>query len=52
HLHEERRSLSSIATVEDPVEYDLSVINQTQTNPDIGLTFAAGLRSLLRQDPE
>lgn len=52
HLHETRRNLASIATVEDPVEYDLSIINQTQTNPAVGLTFAVGLRTLLRQDPE
>jgi type II secretory ATPase GspE/PulE/Tfp pilus assembly ATPase PilB-like protein len=51
-LHDTHHSLSSIATVEDPVEYDLQVINQTQTNPAVGLTFAAGLRTVLRQDPE
>ena len=42
----------NIVTVEDPVEYQLSKINQVHTNPDIGLTFAAGLRSILRQDPD
>lgn len=41
-----------IITVEDPVEYQLSGINQTQVNPKIELTFAAGLRSILRQDPD
>lgn len=41
-----------IITVEDPVEYQLPGINQTQVNPKIGLTFAAGLRSILRQDPD
>jgi len=41
-----------IATLEDPVEYQLSVIRQTQINEEIGMTFASGLRSLLRQDPD
>ena len=42
----------NISTVEDPVEYRMPHINQTQVNPKIGMTFAAGLRSLLRQDPD
>ena len=42
----------NIITVEDPVEYQLSGIGQMQVNPKIGLTFAAGLRSILRQDPD
>ncbi|MDP4007406.1 MAG: GspE/PulE family protein [bacterium] len=42
----------NISTVEDPVEYRMPRINQTQVNPKIGLTFATGLRSLLRQDPD
>jgi len=42
----------TILTVEDPVEYDLPGISQMQINPDIDLTFARGLRSLLRQDPD
>lgn len=42
----------NISTVEDPVEYRMPRVNQTQVNPKIGLTFAAGLRSLLRQDPD
>jgi len=42
----------NISTVEDPVEYRMPRINQTQVNPKIGLTFASGLRSLLRQDPD
>lgn len=42
----------NISTVEDPVEYQMKRINQTQVRPDIGLTFASGLRSLLRQDPD
>lgn len=41
----------NIVTVEDPVEYQLDGINQVQVNTSIGLTFAAGLRSILRQDP-
>jgi len=42
----------NISTVEDPVEYRMPRINQTQINPKIGLTFASGLRSLVRQDPD
>lgn len=42
----------NISTVEDPVEYRIPRINQTQVRPDIGLTFANGLRALLRQDPD
>ena len=42
----------NISTVEDPIEYRMPRINQTQVNPRIGLTFASGLRSLLRQDPD
>lgn len=42
----------NISTVEDPVEYRMPRINQTQVNPKINLTFASGLRSLLRQDPD
>ncbi len=42
----------NISTVEDPVEYRMDSINQTQVQSKIGMTFAAGLRSLLRQDPD
>ena len=42
----------NISTVEDPVEYRMPRINQTQVNAKIGLTFASGLRSLVRQDPD
>ncbi len=42
----------NISAVEDPVEYRMPRINQTQVNPKIGLTFASGLRSLVRQDPD
>jgi type II secretory ATPase GspE/PulE/Tfp pilus assembly ATPase PilB-like protein len=41
-----------ICTIEDPIEYEISRVNQTQVNPKIGLTFAKGLRSLLRHDPD
>jgi len=41
-----------IITVEDPVEYEVEGITQIQTNPKVGLTFAAGLRSMLRHDPD
>lgn len=43
---------TNIMTAEDPIEYNLAGINQTQVKPDIGLTFAALLRSFLRQDPD
>jgi Type II secretory pathway, ATPase PulE/Tfp pilus assembly pathway, ATPase PilB len=42
----------NIMTLEDPIEYDLPHIRQTQINPQAGLTFAAGIRSILRQDPD
>ena len=42
----------NISTVEDPIEYRMPRINQTQIYPKVGLTFASGLRSLLRQDPD
>ncbi|OGZ08201.1 MAG: hypothetical protein A3C93_00950 [Candidatus Lloydbacteria bacterium RIFCSPHIGHO2_02_FULL_54_17] len=42
----------NISTVEDPIEYQMPRINQTQVKPEIGLTFANGLRALLRQDPD
>lgn len=41
----------NISTVEDPIEYRMPRVNQTQVNPKAGLTFASGLRALLRQDP-
>ena len=41
-----------ICTVEDPIEYSIRRVNQTQINPAAGLTFAAGLRALLRHDPD
>lgn len=42
----------NISTIEDPVEYRMSRVNQMQVKPGIGLSFASGLRSLLRQDPD
>jgi len=42
----------NISTIEDPIEYQMPRINQTQVKPDIGFTFASGLRSLMRQDPD
>lgn len=42
----------NISTIEDPIEYQMNRINQTQTKSEIGLTFANGLRTLLRQDPD
>lgn len=42
---------ANVITIEDPVEYQLQGVNQVQVNPGIGLTFASGLRSILRQDP-
>jgi type IV pilus assembly protein PilB len=42
----------NISTVEDPVEYQMPRVNQTQVRPDIGFSFAMGLRTLVRQDPD
>lgn len=42
----------NISTVEDPIEYQMARVNQTQVKPEIGFTFSAGLRSLVRQDPD
>ncbi len=42
----------NISTIEDPIEYQMARINQSQVKPEIGFTFAAGLRSLMRQDPD
>jgi type IV pilus assembly protein PilB len=51
-LQELNEPSTNIITVEDPVEYQLQGINQVQTHAEVGLTFAAGLRSILRQDPD
>jgi type IV pilus assembly protein PilB len=50
-LNEINRPEINITTIEDPIEYNLSGINQTHVRSEIGLTFAASLRSILRQDP-
>ena len=42
----------NISTIEDPIEYQMPRVNQTQVRPDIGFTFANGLRTLVRQDPD
>ncbi len=42
----------NISTIEDPIEYQMKRINQTQVRPDIGFTFSMGLRTLVRQDPD
>jgi type IV pilus assembly protein PilB len=42
----------NISTIEDPIEYQMPRVNQTQVRPEIGFTFANGLRSLMRQDPD
>ena len=42
----------NIMTLEDPIEYDLEGVNQSQAKPEIGYTFASGLRSFVRQDPD
>ncbi len=51
-LHELSRPEVKIFTVEDPIEYELLGVNQCQVKPQIGLTFANSLRSMLRQDPD
>ena len=51
-LSELNQETDNIMTAEDPVEYNIEGINQIQTKPDIGLTFAEALKSFLRQDPD
>ncbi len=51
-LNQLRDTTNNIMTCEDPVEYDIDGINQSQVNDKVGLTFAAQLRSILRQDPD
>jgi type IV pilus assembly protein PilB len=51
-LQEVKSDGVNIVTLEDPVEYKMDGINQIQVNADVGLTFATGLRSILRQDPD
>lgn len=51
-INQSNDGLKNIITIEDPVEYELSSINQCSVNNRAGMTFAAGLRSMLRQDPD
>lgn len=51
-IQEIKNDTINIVTLEDPVEYKMPGVNQIQVNPDVGLTFATGLRSILRQDPD
>lgn len=51
-IQEIKNETVNIVTLEDPVEYKMEGVNQIQVNTDVGLTFASGLRSILRQDPD
>jgi type IV pilus assembly protein PilB len=51
-LSELNRETSNVVSVEDPVEYEIPGVMQSQVHPEIGYTFASGLRSILRQDPD
>lgn len=51
-IQEIKSEAINIVTLEDPVEYKIDGVNQIQVNPAVGLTFATGLRSILRQDPD
>ena len=51
-IQEIKNDTVNIVTLEDPVEYKIEGVNQIQVNADVGLTFASGLRSILRQDPD
>lgn len=51
-IKEIKNDTVNIVTLEDPVEYKMDGVNQIQVNTDVGLTFASGLRSILRQDPD
>lgn len=51
-ISEIKSEATNIVTLEDPVEYKIEGVNQIQVNADVGLTFATGLRSILRQDPD
>jgi type IV pilus assembly protein PilB len=51
-IQEIKNEAINIVTLEDPVEYKMEGINQIQVNAEVGLTFASGLRSILRQDPD
>ncbi len=51
-LQELNREEMNVVSLEDPVEYDVDGVSQSQVRPEIGYTFASGLRSILRQDPD
>jgi type II secretory ATPase GspE/PulE/Tfp pilus assembly ATPase PilB-like protein len=51
-IQELREGITNIVTLEDPVEYNLRTVSQTEVSPERGLTFDAGLRAILRHDPE
>ena len=51
-LSEVDRETTNVVSLEDPVEYEISGVSQSQVRPEIGYTFATGLRSILRQDPD
>ena len=51
-ISEIKSDMVNIVTLEDPVEYKMAGVNQIQVNTEVGLTFASGLRSILRQDPD
>ncbi len=51
-MNELDKEKSNIVTLEDPIEYQMPDVNQSQVMPEIGYTFASGLRSILRQDPD
>lgn len=51
-LNELDREKLNVVSLEDPVEYNIPMVNQSQVMPEIGYTFASGLRSILRQDPD
>jgi len=50
-LVDPQRAVAQILTIEDPVEYEIPGINQSQVKPSIGLTFASAMRVCVRQDP-
>ena len=51
-INELNREEVNVVTLEDPIEYDINGVNQVQVNEKVGMTFANGLRSILRQDPD
>ena len=52
HIHKRHGEVTNVVTIEDPIEVILDFLTQTQVNEKVGLTFAKGLRSILRQDPD